>query len=70
MTSILQAATASAELIDRILTRMAKLAGQAATFGLSNAERGILHEEFSELRTEVGAFADAATFANSPIRRS
>jgi len=67
VTLILQAAAASAELIDGILTRMAELAGQAATFGLSNAERGILHEEFSELRTEVDVFADAATFANSPI---
>ncbi len=67
VSSILQAASASVTLIDGNLTRMAELAGEASSLNLSSAERGILHEEFSELRTEIDGFVGAAKFANSPI---
>lgn len=67
VSSILQAASASATLIDDNLTRMAVLADQAADVNLSSAERGILHEEFAELRAEIDDYAGAAKFANSPL---
>jgi flagellin-like hook-associated protein FlgL len=67
VSSILQAASASVTLIDDNLTRMAVLADQAADLNLSSAERGILHEEFAELRAEIDEYAGAAKFANSPI---
>jgi len=67
VSSILQTASASVTRIDDNLSRMAVLANQAANVNLSSAERGMLHEEFAELRAEIDEHAGAAKFANAPI---
>jgi flagellin len=60
--SILQIADGGMDVIDDILVRMNTLAVQASSGTPSDTERGLLNDEFVELRGEINRIAAATTF--------
>ena len=60
--SLLQTMEGALATIDDILIRMQQLAEQAATGSYSSSQRGIMHNEFVEMRLEVDRVATATKF--------
>jgi flagellin len=62
--SMLQTMEGAMATIDDALVRMQQLAEQAATGSYSSAQRGIMHQEFDEMRLEIDRIAGATKFNN------
>ncbi len=60
--SMLQTMEGAMATIDDALVRMQQLAEQAATGSYSSAQRTIMENEFSEMRSEIDRIAGATTF--------
>ncbi len=60
--SMLQTAEGAIGVIDSILIRMRELAEQSATESYSSAQRGIMHQEFSQLMQEIDRISNNTTF--------
>lgn len=60
--SLLQTMEGALATIDDILVRMQQLAEQAATGSYSSSQRGIMHNEFAEMREEIDRIAAATKF--------
>jgi flagellin len=60
--SMLQTMEGAMAVVDDNLVRMQQLAEQAATGSYSAAQRGIMENEFSEMRAEIDRIAGATTF--------
>ena len=62
--SMLQTMEGAMATIDDALVRMESLAEQAATGSYSSAQRGIMQQEFDEMRQEIDRIASATKFNN------
>ncbi len=60
--SMLQTMDGAAQVIDEKLIRMKELAEQAATGTYDNTQRGIMNEEFSQMRNEIERISNATDF--------
>ena len=60
--SMLQTMEGAMAIVDDALVRMQQLAEQAATGSYSSSQRGIMENEFSEMRLEIDRIAGATTF--------
>ncbi|MFP4139982.1 MAG: flagellin [Phycisphaerae bacterium] len=60
--SMLQTAEGAMGVIDSVLIRMRELAEQSATESYSSAQRGIMHDEFSQLVEEINRISNNTEF--------
>jgi len=65
--SLLQTAEAALNEVSDMLIRMRELTVQSANGTLGSRERASLHDEFSELRTEITRIADSTEFAGRKL---
>ena len=65
--SMIQTAEGATHEVQNILVRMRELAVQASSETVSEAERAYLHDEFSQLRGEIGRIASVTEFGGTPL---